>query len=198
MSDPELEVYEGDVDEDVERTGAAEAMPESVDVVEPKVAAARAPAARQVAAAQDDDETDKISCMVCGARIDYPKYLVDAIRRWNRAEAELGTKTEKDPYPHQPELIGNRQIGCCPGECELKYRAYLEQLAQQRLATTDMAWKAMREGRLSPEDANWLRGQGYGRDVDDYYARQAAGAPKNPPAAAPAEQPAHDRQLELD
>lgn len=203
MSNPDDEpVYDGPEGDDAERTGAAEAMPDPVDVVDAKTAAARAPAARAVAAGPAADETDRITCMICGAELQYPKFLVDAIRRWNRAEYELAQRTERDAFPHQAELISNRQIGCCDGACSLEYRAQLERDAQQRLATTDAAWKSMREGRLSPAEAEWLRAQGYPRDVEDYYARQAASGSaqtRNPPAAAPADPPAaHDRQLELD
>lgn len=118
------------------------------------------------------EATEEIICMVCRQKTPYPKYLVEMVRKHNRREFELAAATEKDPYPHQAQFVSSAQIGCCAGECELKYRAHLEAQAQHRLRSIDDALLAAREGRLSWDGRGLLLREGYRSVVDDYDANQ--------------------------
>lgn len=182
-------------DEHIEREGSARAMPDPApDVCPPEAAKSRLRAVVEVelnVAAPEPtsmfrpgdetrERTEAAVCMVCRKEYQVAVWAMNVARAWNRGERDLAAATEHTPHPHRPQFMGRDQLGTCGPECDVAYRRHLEKIAHDRIGRTDSAFRALRDGELTDDDASWLRQQGYGGDVRDYYAgkrRQANDQP---------------------
>lgn len=120
----------------------------------------------------DFDDCENVPCMVCGRDVPWPRHIVDFVRERNRDEQAKADATAHDPYPYRPHLVARNQIGTCPGECTVHHREAITRESEKDWQTTDGYLRDLKQGKLSPVGAKWLREQRFGDAVDAYYRKQ--------------------------
>lgn len=116
-----------------------------------------------------DDHGRDSQCAHCRSQIHLHSGTVDMAKSWNRRQVRL----EREGKPYERPLQYN-ELSLCDA-CYRRWQLGLEEQARLTHETARFYLQQLREDCYTGEILIWLRSHGYGREVDDFLARQMKG-----------------------